>query len=64
MRWLVKDLAALNYSTPEKLISLKDRIRFLKQYLNKEKLDCESRSFIEKVQRKTAKMKRHNAPKK
>lgn len=31
-RWLVKDLAALNYSTPPPAASLRDRVRWLRQY--------------------------------
>jgi len=63
MRWRVKDLAALNYSAPETLISLRDRIRFMKQYLSREKLDHEARLFIMKIARKTTSMKRHNLKK-
>jgi hypothetical protein len=59
MRWRVKDLAALNYSAPENLISLKDRILFLKEYLNKRKLDWKDRLFLAKIIKKTAKMKKH-----
>ena len=64
MRWRVKDLAALNYSAPEKFISARDRIRFLKQYLGKTRLDREARLWIGKVVKKTGKMKRHNARRK
>jgi len=60
MRWRVKDLAALNYSAPGKLVSARDRICFLKQYLNRENLDHEARSFIMKIVRRTTRMKRHN----
>jgi len=64
MRWQVKDIAALNYSAPEKFISVRDRIRFLKQYLGKTRLDCEARVWIGKVIKKTEKMKRHNTRRK
>ncbi|MFH0983009.1 MAG: lipopolysaccharide kinase InaA family protein [Planctomycetota bacterium] len=32
-RWIVKDLAALNYSTPPTAVSPRDRLRWLKRYL-------------------------------
>ncbi len=32
-RWVVKDLAALNYSTPARVASRTDRLRFLRRYL-------------------------------
>ena len=38
-RWLIKDLAALNYSTPAHVASRTDRLRWLQQYLDeREKL--------------------------
>jgi heptose I phosphotransferase len=61
IRWRVKDLSALNYSAPEKLISTSDRIRFLKLYLGKERLDQEARLWIKKVVKRTEKMERHSA---
>jgi heptose I phosphotransferase len=64
MHWRIKDLAALNYSAPENIISRTDRVRFLKLYLGKEKLDGEARVWIEKIVNKTKKMVRHNTKRK
>ncbi len=38
-RWLIKDLASLNYSAPAGLIARADRLRWLKRYLGVAKLD-------------------------
>jgi len=39
-RWIVKDLAALNYSCPARLVTRSDRLRWLKRYLGLTKLDA------------------------
>lgn len=55
-RWRIKDLAALNYSAPEKLISQKDRLRFLKEY---DPLLLKDRLFIKAIIRKTERIRSH-----
>ncbi len=52
-RWIVKDLAALNYSTPSHLVSKADRVRWLRGYLGIEKLDDMARRLLYRVVGKT-----------
>lgn len=59
-RWFVKDLAALNYSTPSAVISNAARIRFLRWYLGRDRLDQEARQLIYLVAGKTAQIARHD----
>jgi heptose I phosphotransferase len=59
LRWIVKDLAALNYSAPEFVFSRTDRMRFLKAYLETNRLDASGRRLAVKVIRKTRKIARH-----
>lgn len=58
-RWVVKDLAALNFSTPSDVISNTDRIRWLKCYLQTSKLGADARRLIYFIVGKTQKMTRH-----
>ncbi len=60
-RWIVKDLAALEYSTPRALVSAADRLRWLKRYLGLPKLDPAARRLVRAVQRKTRRIARHDA---
>jgi len=60
-RWIVKDLAALNYSTPPRLVSTADRVRWLKKYLGLQKLSTDARKLLHRVVRKTARIARHDA---
>jgi heptose I phosphotransferase len=53
-RWAVKDLAALNYSTPATLVSRADRVRFLRPYLGVEKLGAAGKALAYRVIGKTA----------
>jgi len=53
-RWVVKDLAALNYSTPTSLVSRADRVRFLRLYLGVMKLGGSGKSLAYRVLGKTA----------
>jgi UDP-glucose:(heptosyl)LPS alpha-1,3-glucosyltransferase len=62
-RWIIKDLAALNYSSPERAITKSDRMRFLLLYLGKRRLDAKGKSAARRVLRKTAKIKRHDRKK-
>lgn len=66
-RWIVKDLAALDYSAPPGLITRADRVRFLYDYdpslkttRNREERKRRERSVIVAIQARTAKMKRHD----
>ena len=58
-RWLVKDIAALNYSSPSEIITRTDRLRFYKAYRGKGSLDREERAFIKSVVQKTARIAAH-----
>ncbi len=59
-RWIVKDLAALNYSTPQELVSSSDRLRWLKFYLQTTKLSADARCLLYRVVGRTLQMKRHD----
>ncbi len=59
-RWLVKDLAALNYSTPPAVATRTDRLRWLKQYLGVSKLDPPARRLAYRVAGKTRRIARHD----
>jgi len=61
-RWIIKDLAALNYSAPTEHISGTDRLRFLRAYLGINKLTGQDKLFIRKILKKTTKMLKHNRP--
>ncbi len=60
-RWIVKDLAALNYSAPKEAVSTADRLRWLKCYLGKTRLDAEARRLVYRVVGKTQQIARHDA---
>lgn len=59
-RWKVKDIAALNYSSPGHSFTLTDRIRFLKNYFGVNRLTKKEKLFALKVLKKTKKMIEHN----
>ena len=52
-RWIVKDLASLNFSTPSRLVSRTDRVRWLRRYLGIEKLDASARRLVYRIVGKT-----------
>lgn len=58
-RWLVKDLAALNYSAPA-FITLRDRVRFLRRYLGPGDGRMGLRGLARAVARKTERIRRHD----
>jgi tRNA A-37 threonylcarbamoyl transferase component Bud32 len=60
-RWIIKDLAALNYSAPEKTIFTTDRMRFLKIYLGLKKLGTKDKYLIREIIRKTRRIALHDA---
>ncbi len=59
-RWVVKDLAALNYSSPASVVSRADRMRFLHRYLDTANLDKRGKAFLRRINRKTEKIRRHD----
>ncbi len=60
-RWIIKDLAALNYSTPQTLVSGADRVRWLKRYLRQQRLDADARRLLYCVVGKTQQIAGHDA---
>lgn len=58
-RWIVKELAGLNYSAPDPEISKTDRLRFFRTYLEKTKLDDNDKKLLNKIIRKTKRIERH-----
>lgn len=62
-RWAVKDLAALNFSTPQDRVGARERLRFLCRYVRACGRFGTARRLAELVGAKTAKMaRRHQAP--
>lgn len=59
-RWVVKDLASLNYSVPAHLYSTADRLRWLKWYLGASKLDRSMKRLIHRIVGKTRRIARHD----
>lgn len=59
-RWIVKDLASLNYSTPARSASRSDRLRWLKRYLGAVELDRTTKRIAHAVVRKTRRIARHD----
>ena len=58
-RWIVKDLASLNFSAPSRLITRADRVRWLTRYLGASKLDAAARRLVYRIVRKTLAIARH-----
>lgn len=52
-RWIIKDLASLNFSSPRHLVSNTDRLRWLTHYLRVSKLDAPAKRLIYRVIGKT-----------
>ena len=59
-RWVVKDLASLNFSAPSNLVSPTDRLRWLKHYAGVSKLDGPTKSLAYGVIGKSARIARHD----
>ncbi len=59
-RWIVKDLAALNYSTPPPVANRPARIRFIREYLAISQLTPAAKSLIRKIEAKTEKIAHHD----
>jgi len=58
--WQIKDLAALNYSASQKLISRTDRLRFMKHY---SPILANDPLFLKKIIKKTAQIRSHEEKK-
>ena len=59
-RWIIKDLASLNYSTPVALVSRTDRLRWLTCYLGTSRLDAPGRRLVYRIVGKTRRIARHD----
>ncbi|MHC4064300.1 MAG: lipopolysaccharide kinase InaA family protein [Planctomycetota bacterium] len=60
-RWIVKELASLDYSTPPRAATTTDRLRFLKAYLGVRRLGRAERRLVRRVFGKTRRIARHEA---
>jgi hypothetical protein len=60
LRWIVKDLAALDYSTPTTHVSRSDRLRWLTRYLAEANLEVRRRSLVYRIAGKSLAMARHD----
>ncbi len=58
-RWIIKDLAALNFSAPRHLVLQTDRLRWLTHYLGASKLDGSARRLVYRIVGKTRMIARH-----
>jgi heptose I phosphotransferase len=58
-RWMIKDLAALNYSAKSINITRTDKLRFLKYYLSICKISEQDKLFLLKIIKKTNRMIKH-----
>ncbi len=58
--WIIKDLAALNYSAPSQIISVSDRLRFMIHYMNGKDKVRQNLSLIRQVIGKTDRIRRHD----
>jgi heptose I phosphotransferase len=57
----VKDVAQLHYSAPSKYFSKTDRLRFLRAYFGREKLNTGDKVFVRRIAGKARRMARHDA---
>jgi hypothetical protein len=60
-QYRVKDIAQLHYSAPAKYFSKTDRLRFLRAYLGREKLNAGDKNFARRINSKAMRMARHDA---
>jgi len=60
-RWIVKDLAALNFSTPSRRVSRADRLRWLRTYLGGSKLDARARRLVYRILGRTQRLHRRES---
>jgi heptose I phosphotransferase len=59
-RWIVKDLASLNYSATTDWISRSDRLRFLRAYLSRDRMAGKEKKLIRRILKKTERIRRHD----
>jgi hypothetical protein len=59
-RWIVKDLAAMNYSATRDFATAGDRLRFLLGYLGLVQLTPSSKQLIRAILRKTERIRKHD----
>jgi hypothetical protein len=59
-RWIVKDLAAMNYSATVDFATACDRLRFLLGYLDLPRLTPSSKRLIRAILRKTERIRKHD----
>lgn len=59
-RWVIKDLASLNYSSPKRIATVADRIRFLHHYLGVTRLGPKGKRLARRVAAKTHRIARHD----
>ena len=59
-RWVVKDLASLNYSTPLAAASTADRVRWYKWYRGSGKLTARDKKLIRAIAAKSKRIARHS----
>jgi hypothetical protein len=59
-RWFVKDLAALNYSTPAGVATTADRVRWLQVYLGVSRLRAGDKVLVRQIVAKTRRVARHD----
>jgi hypothetical protein len=60
-RWMIKDLAALDYSTPAAAASSADRLRFWLRYRGAQSLTPGDKPIIRAIARKARRIARHSA---
>ncbi len=60
-RWVVKDVASLNYSTPARLVSRTDRLRWMRYYLGARKLGIAGKRLAYRVIGKTRQVARRDS---
>jgi len=58
-RWIVKDLAQLNFTSDYECVTQKDKLRFMRFYLGVNKFNKEHRKLLAKIIKKTERMRRH-----
>ncbi len=59
-RRVIKDLASINFASKSTYLTSSDRMRFIKYYLGKQKLDLKDKHFIKRIIKKTEKIARHD----
>ena len=60
-RWLIKDLAQLNYSAVGEDVSRTLRLRFIKRYFSTPRLTRAQKGIVRQILQKTARIARHDA---